>query len=95
MISDIITIFCILGVIFCIFMMYRSTLTLNYSHYWIKEICSYIKYCIYNNINSSISYNDIMNYYKYCWRLFDFDKDNLIIDKEKLNILKNFKNVNI
>lgn len=73
--------------IFNICIIFRNELTFRYRGYWIDKVFEYrIRYD-----DKYINYEDIMNYYKFVFKLFAFNKDAMIEDKDKLEILKNMK----
>lgn len=81
---------CSVGILFCVYLLIRNDIIYSYYKLWNDAIYKYHIYCINNHIQSQIDYNDVMDYNKFFWRLFDFNKYHLIQDKEKLDILKRF-----
>lgn len=77
--------------LFCVYSLFRNEIAYKHRAYWIDLIFKYNLYCIRNYVKSNIDYDDVVKYEKYFWKLFVFNKNYLIQDKEKFEILKSFE----
>lgn len=76
-----------IGIVFCVVMLFKNINTYNNRKTIIEGICSYLIDCIDNDLNSQVCYDDMEDYEKTLWRLWDWSYKR-ILPKEKFEIIK-------
>lgn len=76
----------------CFYVLFRNFLTFRYGTYWIDVIHRYNIHCINSrDLSSTMDYDDTMvKYTDYLFNLFEFNRDAMILDAHKLELLKEF-----
>jgi hypothetical protein len=81
-----------LSFICAVYLIVRMQIAHDYAMYWIDEVSKYHYHCINTNRDYDVDYEDILDTAEYVRRWFDFKRDNMIPDTEKLKTLYKYKN---